>query len=176
VYTLSRDDRLTRSPRVTYGSTYTGYTHLLLLVTFLVLARRSFFCTSTSVHRCFRAPSFLEWRVTTGSDSIVHSRSDNSSNSRNDSGNTSRLSLSLSPDRAHKCAIRDDAPPSALENGKRGGNNLCATLLLLPWSSLTSFRRDGWLSRTVDRSILSGDLFPRKAAHLMKWTTYQVRV
>jgi len=66
-----------------------GYTHLLFLVSLVVLARRSFFCTSTSVRRCFRAPSFFEWRVTTGSDSIMHSRSDNS-NSSNGSGNISR--------------------------------------------------------------------------------------
>lgn len=53
-----------------------GCTHLLLLVSFLVLARWS--SSSTSVRRRFRAPCSLERRVATGSkpSAIVHSRGD----------------------------------------------------------------------------------------------------
>lgn len=97
----------------------TGYTHLLVHVPFLPVVRWSS-CLSTSARRCRQAPFVREHHVAAGRSSSATMRSCSSSSS---SSPRSSSSLLLSPDRAHKRTARD-APPSALENGKRGGNNL----------------------------------------------------
>lgn len=108
---------------------------LSLVVLFLTLSRRSFSSLSTTIR------SFVLEHDATGSSTsaaTVQSRGRD-----NDSRDTARLSspLLLSPDRAHKRTKRD-APPSALGNVKRGGNNLgssssCSSVIVvtsLRWS------------------------------------------